>query len=350
MVVKALVLDRPRPVEERPLRLTDIAPVPPGPGEVLVRVRACGVCRTDLHLVEGELPMKKPSVIPGHQIIGEVAAIGDGVRAPLVGERVGIAWLSRTCGRCRFCQSGRENLCMTADFTGWTVDGGFAEYARARADFAYALPDGLMDLEAAPLMCAGIIGYRALRLTGLDERGWRGARVGLYGFGAAGHVAIQLARVRGAEVHVVTRDQRTHGDLAMELGAASVGPPSERPPALFDAAIVFAPAGELVPIALSHLDRGGVLVLGGIHMSAIPSMPYELLYDERVIRSVANNTRDDGRDFLAEAARVRLRTSIERFDLADANEALLALKRGAVRGAAVLACPAEPSSCIGSGR
>ncbi|HEV3470642.1 MAG TPA: zinc-dependent alcohol dehydrogenase family protein [Pyrinomonadaceae bacterium] len=335
--MKACILDAPAPVDARPLRFAEVPAPAPREDELLVRVSACGVCRTDLHVVEGELPPRLSPVIPGHQIVGRVAATGAGVENFTVGERVGVAWLNRTCGACRFCRAGRENLCEAARFTGWTAQGGFAEYAVAPAAFAYRLPEGFTDLKAAPLLCAGIIGYRALRLTNLgDEKDWSGARLGIYGFGAAGHVSIQLARARGAEVYVSTRDRERHQSLASELGAAWTGGADEAPPAKLDAAIIFAPAGELVPAALKTLDKGGTLVLGGIHMSAIPSFEYSLLYGERAVRSVANNTRQDGREFLEEAARIPVRTHVETFPLERANEALAALKRDAVRGACVL--------------
>jgi propanol-preferring alcohol dehydrogenase len=251
-----------------------------------------------------------------------------------LGQRVGVAWLHRTCGVCRFCRSGRENLCESADFTGWTADGGFATEIKAPAGFTYPMPDDLSDLAAAPLLCAGIIGYRALKLTGIAA--WPGARIGLYGFGAAGHIAIQIACGRGAEVYVCTRDREQHQALASELGAAWVGGTVDPPPVRLDAAIIFAPAGEIVPPALAALDPGGTLVLGGIHMSPIPSFPYELIYRERTMRSVANNTRADGREFLAEAARLHVHTHVQSFALAEANQALIALKHDAIRGAGVL--------------
>jgi propanol-preferring alcohol dehydrogenase len=260
--------------------------------------------------------------------------LGAGVTGLSLGQRVGVAWLHRTCGTCRFCRSGRENLCEVADFTGWTVDGGFATEVKAPAAFTYPLPDDLSDLAAAPLLCAGIIGYRALKLTGIEA--WAGARLGLYGFGAAGHIAIQVARGRGADVYVCTRDRERHQALASELGAAWVGGTVDPPPVRLDAAIIFAPAGEIVPPALAALDPGGTLVLGGIHMSPIPGFPYELIYRERAIRSVANNTRADGREFLAEAARLRVHTHVQSFPLAEANQALIALKHDAIRGAGVL--------------
>lgn len=337
--MRACILNNTAPVEARPLRhAEDVAAPVPADDELLVRVSACGICRTDLHVVEGDLPARLSPVIPGHQIVGRVEAVGERVEGFEPGERVGVAWLHRTCGLCRFCRAGRENLCEGPQFTGWTVNGGFAEYAVAPAAFAYPLPEGFSDLQAAPLLCAGIIGYRALRLTGLGGPGggWAGARLGIYGFGAAGHVCIQLARSRGAEVYVSTRDRERHQALAAELGAAWTGGATEEPPVKLDAAIIFAPAGELVPAALAALDKGGTLVLGGIHMSDIPSFPYQLIYGERAVRSVANNTRADGREFLAEAARVPVRTHVETFPLEQANDALNALKHDAIRGAGVL--------------
>ncbi len=341
--MKACVLKSPAPIDSRPLEFEEIKTPSPGEDELLVRVTACGICRTDLHVVEGDLPVRRSPVIPGHQIVGEVVALGakvvsdDRVEDSLnIGQRVGIAWLHRTDGLCRFCVSGRENLCERADFTGWTRDGGFSEYAVAPALFAYSLPQNFKDLQAAPLLCAGIIGYRCLRLTGIEQKEWPGARLGIYGFGAAGHVVIQLARARGADVYVCTRDRERHQSLASELGAKWVGDAMSPPPVKLDAAIIFAPAGELVPVALQALEKGGVLVLGGIHMSPIPSFEYSLIYGERVVRSVANNTRQDGREFLAEAAGIPVRTHVQSFPLEQANEALIALKHDAIRGAAVL--------------
>ncbi|HWG38127.1 MAG TPA: zinc-dependent alcohol dehydrogenase family protein [Terriglobales bacterium] len=333
--MQAWILPHPAPGSQHPLKLAEVERPVPGTGEVLVRVRACGICRTDLQVVEGELEVRRAEITPGHQIVGEVAELGGGDTAGLtVGQRVGIAWLHATCGVCRFCRSGRENLCEAAAFTGWTVPGGFAEYALGRAAFVYPLPEAMEDAQAAPLLCAGIIGYRCLRLSGITN--WAGARLGIYGFGAAGHIAIQIARARGAEVYVCTRDHERHQLLAAELGAHWVGGAAEPPPARLDAALLFAPAGELVPPALRALDRGGTLVLGGIHMSAIPALDYDWLYGERIIRSVANNTREDGREFLTEATRARVRTRIEGFAFTAANEALEALKHDAIAGAGVL--------------
>ncbi len=301
---------------------------------MLVRVRACGVCRTDLHVVEGELEQRKSSLIPGHQVVGTVQAVGPGVSEFRGGERVGVAWLHQTCGACRSCRSARENLCELAEFTGWTRDGGFAELVVAPAAFVYRLPAGFDDVQAAPLLCAGIIGYRCLRQCSVPD--WRGARLGIYGFGAAGHIALQIARHRGAEVYVCTRDRQRHQALAEELGAVWVGGTLDAPPMPLDAAIVFAPAGEIVPVALRALARGGQLVLGGIHMSPIPALDYGDLYWERVIRTVANNTRADGREFLEEAVRAGVRTHTVTYPLSEANEALRDLKHDAIRGAAVL--------------
>ena len=334
--MKACVLYSPKPVGDRPLEFTDAPDPEPAVDEVLLRVRACGICRTDLHVGEGELPARRTPVIPGHQIVGEIAGLGSDDNGIELGQRAGVAWLHRTCGACKFCRSGRENLCERAEFTGWTKDGGYAEYVIAPAAFVYSLPEGFDDLQAAPLLCAGIIGFRSLRLTGIEKDNWSGARLGIYGFGAAGHVVIQVARARGAEVYVCTRDRERHQKLAEELGATWVGNSKDEPPVKLDASIIFAPAGELVPIALKALDRGGVLVLGGIHMSAIPSFDYSLIYGERVVRSVANNTRKDGREFLAEAARIPVQTHVQTFNLGEANEALIALKHDAIRGAGVL--------------
>ncbi|MFN2532335.1 MAG: zinc-dependent alcohol dehydrogenase family protein [Pyrinomonadaceae bacterium] len=332
--MKACVLYSPGAAETRPLICRDIAKPNIADDDVLIRVHACGVCRTDLHVVEGDLDSRKSPIVPGHQIVGTVQKIGSKVTAADVGQRVGVAWLHRTCGKCKFCLSGRENLCDYAQFTGWTVDGGYAEHAVAVSQFVYPLPEGFADLQATPLLCAGIIGYRCLRLTGIPN--WSGARLGIYGFGAAGHVVIQIAKARGADVYVSTRDRERHQSLATELGASWVGNSNEEPPVKLDASIIFAPAGELLPVALRSVDKGGVLVLGGIHMSPIPSFDYALLYDERVVRSVANNTRDDGHEFLKEAAAIGVRTHVQTFGLADANEALIALKHDAIRGAAVL--------------
>jgi propanol-preferring alcohol dehydrogenase len=336
--MKAAVLHTRAPVETNPLRIEDAAPPELTPGQVLIRVNACGVCRTDLHVVEGELPPRKLPVIPGHQVVGVVERVwedADGAephkRRFVPGDRVGVAWLNHTDGTCQYCLAGKENLCENASFTGYTVDGGYAEYIAAPEDFVYRVPEGFGDLKAAPLLCAGIIGFRCLRVSGIRN----GGTLGLYGFGAAAHVAIQVARYWGVRVLAFTRDER-HQRLARELGAVWAGGGMDASPEKLDAAILFAPAGELVPAALRNMKKGGTVVLGGIHMSPVPEMPYELLYHERVIRSVANNTRQDGEDFLALAAAIPIETQIETFPLADANRALNALKNDAIRGAAVL--------------
>ncbi|MFN7996315.1 MAG: zinc-dependent alcohol dehydrogenase family protein [Bryobacteraceae bacterium] len=329
--MRACVLEDPRPIDERPLIFTDVPKPEPGPGEVLVRVSACGVCRTDLHVVEGELPPRKKPVIPGHQVVGVVERSGPETRRFQDGVRVGIAWLHRTDGICEFCLTGRENLCGNATFTGYTVDGGYAEYVVAPERFVYTIPDGFGDMAAAPLLCAGIIGFRCLRVSEIKG----GGTLGLYGFGAAAHVAIQVARYWGVRVFAMTRDER-HRQLAAELGAEWTGGGDDQPPEKLDAAIIFAPAGELVVSALRVLKKGGTVVLGGIYMSPIPQMDYNLLYHERVIRSVANNTRRDGEDFLKIAAEIPIHTQVQEFPLDQANAALYALKHDAVRGAAVL--------------
>jgi propanol-preferring alcohol dehydrogenase len=329
--MKACLLNAPARIEANPLQFTDVSVPNPGKGEALIRVRACGVCRTDLHVIEGELPPRKSPVIPGHQVVGIVEKLGEGARRYAVGARVGVAWLHHTDGVCEYCRRGEENLCDNPTFTGYTVDGGYAEYTVAPEDFIYAIPEGFADEQAAPLLCAGIIGFRCLRLSGIKP----GGRLGFYGFGAAAHVAIQVARHWNVTVYASTRDAR-HQKLALELGAAWAGGTLDAPPEKLDAAIVFAPAGEIVPAALRALRKGGVLVLGGIHMSAIPSFSYDLLYQERMIRSVANNTRQDGEDFLRVAAEIPVHMHTQVFPLREANRALNALKNDAIEGAAVL--------------
>jgi alcohol dehydrogenase, propanol-preferring len=331
--MKACVLNSPAAVTTNPLKCGE-APVPePGPGEVRVRVGGCGVCRTDLHVVEGELPQRKSPIIPGHQVVGTVEKVGEGAARRQIGERVGIPWLHWTDGTCEYCRSGRENLCDHPRFTGYTDDGGYAEYAVAPEDFVYTLPEKLSDEQAAPLLCAGIIGFRCLRLSGVQA----GSKLGFYGFGAAAHVAIQVARHWGVEVYAATRGEK-HRQLAAQLGAVWVGQAADAPPAKLDAAIIFAPAGELVPPALEALKKGGRLILGGIHMSPIPSFLYDLLYQERSIRSVANNTRQDGEDFLRVAAEIPVKTQVQVYPLEEANRALNDLKSDRVNGAAVLDC------------
>ena len=327
--MKAQLLDAAR----SPLRWAEI-PVPePGRGELLLRVHACGICRTDLHVVDGELTRPKRPLVPGHQIVGTVVSAGPGADDLGPGARVGVPWLGWTCGECRFCRTGRENLCERARFTGYDIDGGYAEYAVADRRFCFAIPEGYPDQQAAPLLCAGLIGYRALRMAGDAER------VGFYGFGAAAHILAQVARFEGRRVFALTKPGDAAGQaFARELGAVWAGGTDERPPEPLDAAILFAPAGELVPLALRAVERGGRVVCAGIHMSDIPSFPYEILWGERSVCSVANLTRADGEAFLALAPRVPVRTSVEVFPLEQAGEALAALRAGRIQGAAVLEC------------
>lgn len=329
--MKACLMRTPSRIEQNPLEYVEYPDPIPGVGELLVRVRVCGVCRTDLHVIEGELPPERSPVIPGHQVVGVVEQTGEGAHRFAKGARVGIAWLHKTDGTCAYCVRGSENLCDAPSFTGYSVNGGYAEWIVAPEAFVYPIPDGFPDEQAAPLLCAGIIGYRCLRMAEVT----RGARLGFYGFGAAAHVAIQVANYWGVEVFASTRDTR-HQKLAMELGAKWAGGTLDAPPEKLDAAILFAPAGEIVPAALKALHKGGRLILGGIHMSDIPSFPYDLLYQERMIRSVANNTRRDGEEFLSLAADIPIRTHVEVFPLQDANRALNALKNDAISGAAVL--------------
>jgi propanol-preferring alcohol dehydrogenase len=329
--MKAWVLPKPGCVDTNPLQLRELPIAEPGQREVLIRINACGICRTDLHVVEGELPPRKSNVVPGHQVVGTIDRLGTGAVNYAVGARVGIAWLHHTCGMCAYCRSRRENLCDRPDFTGYTVDGGYAQYAVAHEDFIYAIPEGFPDLQAAPLLCAGIIGFRCLRVSGIAQ----GGSLGIYGFGAAGHVCIQVARHWDIKVFVCTREEK-HQRLAMDLGATWAGGTVEEPPEKLDASIIFAPAGELVPPALQALKKGGVLVLGGIHMSPIPSFPYALIYQERSIKSVANNTRQDGHDFIKLAAQIRIHTELQVFSLEEAGEALRTLKHDGIRGAGVL--------------
>jgi propanol-preferring alcohol dehydrogenase len=322
-----MLLDRPGAA----LRPADL-PVPqPGPGQILVEVKACAVCRTDLHVVDGELPEPKLPLVPGHEIVGRVARAGRGVDWFRAGDRVGIPWLGYTCATCRYCVAGQENLCDAARFTGYQIDGGYADYAVADARFCFPIHGPYSDAEAAPLLCAGLIGYRSLGMAG-DAR-----RLGIYGFGAAAHIVAQVARHQGREIYAFTRaDDVAAQDFARQLGAVWAGSSDERPPAELDAAIIFAPVGALVPAALRVVRKGGVVVAGGIHMSDIPSFPYRILWGERVVRSVANLTRRDAEEFLALAPKVPVRTATERFPLAQANEALDRLRAGRLRGAAVL--------------
>jgi alcohol dehydrogenase, propanol-preferring len=330
--MRAMSLAGPAPVESAPLRCESRATPTPGPDEVLVRVIACGVCRTDLHIVEGDLPLVRSPVVPGHQVIGRVEAMGSQARRFRAGDRVGIAWLRRTCGTCEACRRGRENLCERSEFTGYHADGGFADYAVVPESFAYALPPVFGDAEAAPLLCAGIIGYRALKRSDVPP----GGRLGIYGFGASAHVTLQVARARGCEVFVCTREA-SHRALARELGATWVGDIGDTMPAKADGTILFAPVGDLVPLALQNLARGGTLALAGIYMTPVPSLDYERdLFYERNLRSVTANTRADGEELLAEAARIPIRPATTTFPLEDANQALALLKRGGFAGAGVL--------------
>ncbi len=330
--MRAMILERCAPVEAAPLRPAELPTPRPGPHEILVRVLACGVCHTDLHTVEGDLGTDCTPIIPGHETVGVVEELGEGSSRFRVGQRVGLAWLHWACGRCRFCANGQENLCEAARFTGLHANGGYATHTLAHEEFAYELPDGLAAEHAAPLLCAGIIGYRALQLAEVR----RGARVGLYGFGASAHIAIQIARHWGCEVYVFTRsnDHKAH---ARELGAAWTGDAKDTAPCKLDSGVVFAPAGWTVPLALRGLDRGGTLALAGITMTAIPELDYERdLYYERTLRSVTASTRRDGRELLRLAAEIPIHTDTTAYPLTDANRALLALKRRQVRGAAVL--------------
>lgn len=333
--MRAMVLETPGPIEKGDRLVLRELPAPdPGPGQLLLRVTANGVCRTDLHVVEGELTEPKLPLAPGHQIVGVVERSGGGVDGFAPGTRVGVPWLGSTCGHCRFCAAALENLCDEARFTGYQLDGGYAEYAVADARFAFELPGGYGDIEVAPLLCAGLIGYRSLRLA--DPQGLEGpARLGIYGFGAAAHIITQVAIAQGVEVYAFTRGAEGQ-DFARELGAVWAGAGEDAPPAELDAAIIFAPAGELVPAALRAVRKGGTVVTGGIHMSDIPAFPYEILWGERVLRSVANLTREDGEQFLALAPQVPVRVETTVYPLERANEALADLKSGRLRGAAVL--------------
>jgi len=329
-----MVLSEPK----QPLRLTELPLPKPGAGQVLVRVSACAVCRTDLHVIDGELPHPKLPLIPGHEIVGYVAEVGPDVERFKQGDRVGIPWLGWTCGECDYCRSQRENLCDRARFTGYTLDGGYAQHTLADARFCFSIPNGYSDAEAAPLMCAGLIGYRSLVKAG------NARRLGIYGFGAAAHIVAQVARFQGRQVFAFTRPGDVDAQkFALSLGAAWAGDSSVLPPEPLDAAIIFAPAGQLVPQALRTVTKGGTVVCGGIHMSDIPSFPYSILWEERTVCSVANLTRRDGEEFLALAPRVPVRTEIQKFPLAEANEALDQLRTGRLQGAAVLVSNLGPA-------
>lgn len=330
--MRAWQVREPGPLESGPLELVD-RPVPePGPGEVLVRVLTCGVCRTDLHVAEGDLPVHRAHVTPGHEVVGQVVGAGPGADRFAHGERVGIPWLRRTCGVCRFCRSGRENLCRRSQYTGWDADGGYAEYTTVPEGFAYRLPDGFDDATAAPLLCAGIIGYRALRRAQLPP----GGTLGLYGFGGSAHLTAQVALAQGAEVHVLTRGERAR-DFALELGCASVGDARDMPPVALESAIIFAPAGDIVPYALAALSPGGTLACAGIHMSDVPGLDHQRhLFHEKTLTSVESNTRRDGEEFLTLAARLGLHPATHEYPLEEADRALGYLARGDVEGAGVL--------------
>jgi propanol-preferring alcohol dehydrogenase len=330
--VLAWWVEQPGPIDSHPLRSGQRPDPTPGPADVLVAVSACGVCRTDLHLAEGDLEPHHPATVPGHEVVGRVIGRGSDTRRFDVGDRVGIAWLRSTCGVCVFCRSNRENLCVSPSFTGWDADGGYAELAVVPEDYAYPIPETFSDVEAAPLLCAGIIGYRALRRSALPQ----GGRLGIYGFGASAHLAAQVAMYEGATVHVMTRAADAQR-LALELGVASAQGATDEPPEPLDGAILFAPAGELVPVALAALDRGGTLAIAGIHLTDIPVLHYqEHLFEERQVGSVTANTRQDGRELLALAAEIPIRPTVVPYPLADADRALSDLAHDRLTGAAVL--------------
>jgi alcohol dehydrogenase, propanol-preferring len=330
--MRAMIFSTPSPAETAPLALREVPRPEAGPGRVLIRVSVCGACHTDLHTVEGDLALPRLPLIPGHQVVGTVEACGSGVTAFAPGDRVGVAWLHETCGHCRFCTTGRENLCGDARFTGLHTDGGFAEYLTAPADYIYRMPEAFPDEQAAPLLCAGIVGYRSLVRSGIRP----GGRLGIYGFGASAHVIMQVARFWGCEVYVCSRGE-VHRDLARALGAAWVGGEADRPPVPLDSAVIFAPAGNLVLPALEALDKGGTLSLAGIHMSDVPTMNYARhLFNEKTVTSTTANTRQDGRELLDLAARIPIRSEVTVYPLEEANRALVAIKRSEVRGAAVI--------------
>ncbi|MCC5832420.1 MAG: zinc-dependent alcohol dehydrogenase family protein [Chlamydiales bacterium] len=315
----------------KPLELKEIQKPEPASDEVLIRVLACGICRTDLHLVDGELPSPKLPLIPGHQIIGEVEAAGESLGNIKIGDRVGVPWLGGSCGVCDYCKTGHENLCSSALYTGYKIDGGFAEYCTAKGHFVFSIPRSYSDLQAAPLLCAGLIGYRALRMTG------NARRIGFYGFGASAHILIQIVLHKGGEVYAFTKNGDVEGqEFAKSLGAVWAGSSEEEPPSLLDAAIIFAPVGALVPKALGGVKKGGVVVCAGIHMSDIPAFPYNLLWNEKIVRSVANLTRKDGEEFLALAPNLPIITEVNPYPLEKTNEALEDLRHGRFKGAAVI--------------
>ncbi len=330
--MRAALLRRNAPIAERPLEIGEVSDPTPGPAEALVRVRACAICRTDLHVIEGDLPARRLPLIPGHQAVGIVEELGPGCRRLRRGERVGIAWLRWTCGACSFCRGGFENLCAGSRYTGWDADGGYAELAVVPEHFAYRIPEAFSDADAAPLLCAGIIGYRALRRSEVPP----GGRLGLYGFGSSAHVVLQIARHRGCEVFVATRGEE-HRKLALRMGAVWAGETFDPPPAALDGAVVFAPAGEVVPAALRAVRRGGTVALAGIYMTDLPAMDYaSCLFHEKNLRSVEANTREDGRQLLDEAARIPIRPETTTFPLEEANEALVRLRQDRIVGTGVL--------------
>lgn len=331
--MKAMVLPGIKPIEEEPLVEVDLAAVEPGPGEVQIELSACAICHTDLHTVEGEIKPQKMPIVPGHQAVGRVMKLGQGAKRFKLGDRVGAAWLNWTCGQCQFCKKGNENLCENARFTGYHVDGGYGQYMAVAEDFAYNIPDVFADVEAAPLLCAGIVGYRAFRLSEPEA----GKVLGMFGFGASAHLQLQIAVHKGCKVYVFSRSQ-AHRELALKLGAAWAGGSTDAPPSKLESAIIFAPAGELVPTALQLMAKGGTLVLAGIYMSPIPQLDYSAhLYYEKMVKSVTANTRHDGQEFLRIAAEIPIKIKIQTFPLREANKALKLLKEGKIDGAGVLA-------------
>jgi alcohol dehydrogenase, propanol-preferring len=330
--MKALVLKQPKPIISRPLELVDLPKPAIQADEILIRVKACGICHTDLHIIEGELAQSKLPIVPGHQVTGIIEAAGKDVKQFHPGDSVGVPWLYSTCGKCKFCKDGKENLCDNIQFTGFHVNGGYAEYMVAKESFTYKLPEGFSFIAAAPLLCAGIIGYRALKLSEAKFK----SRLGLYGFGASAHITIQIAIHQGCEIYVFSRSEK-HRQLAEKLGAVWTGTAGDSPPQKLDSAIIFAPAGPLVLNALKVMEKGGTLVLAGIHMTPIPEMEYQLIYSERTIRSVANSTRQDASDLLELAGEIPIITEIQTFPLAMANEVLQLLKESKIQGAGVLA-------------
>ncbi len=329
--MKAMILKELSPIEKEPLKLVDIPMPKIGPKDILIKNTVCGVCHTDLHTVEGDITPRKMPIIPGHEIVGEVHKIGDSATRFKIGDKVGVAWLNSTCGECNFCKNRLENLCASAKFTGYDKDGGYAEYTAISEDFAYPIPENFDDIQASPLLCAGIIGYRAYKLSDAGPN----KKLGLYGFGASAHITIQIAKYIGCEVYVFTRSEN-HKELARELGAIWTGFAEDTPPALMDSSIIFAPTGRLIPEALRVLNKGGTLALAGIYMSPIPEMKYDLLYNEKTIRSVANSTRIDAEELLKYAVDIPIKTEVDVFPLEEANKVLKLLKDSKIKGSAVL--------------